>query len=50
MIKRSGGGVVIIGAGIRRLYEDLFKGHNVKMVDVAEQNVKSLFPYRRIVV
>jgi len=50
MIKRSGGGVVIIGHGVQALYRDLFRGYNVKVVDIAEQDIQSLFPHRRIVV
>jgi len=50
MIKRSGAGVVVVGAGIRAMYEDLFRGSNVKVVDLAEEKVSSLFPARRIVV
>lgn len=50
MMKHSGGGVIVIGAGIRALYEEMFRGHNVRVVDVTEQNIRSLFPMRRIVV
>jgi uncharacterized protein (DUF58 family) len=50
LIKQSGAGVIIIGAGIQALYKDMFKGYNIKIVDVAEQNIRSMFFQSKIVV
>ncbi|MFC1582781.1 DUF58 domain-containing protein [Planctomycetota bacterium] len=50
VLKRSGAGIVIIGAGIEQVYQELFLGYNIRVIDVAHENIRAMFPVRRIVV
>ncbi len=42
-LKRTGAGIVIIGAGITDIYRGLFRGQNIQLIDMARENIRKAF-------